>query len=165
MLRNEKIMLAYTLAADEHVMAPDEEPKDGDGHAGGGDEAVAEDALARKGRDHLADHAHCRQHHDVHCRVRIKPEVLEQNRIAAQCRVEDADAEGRSSAINDRAMATTGVPRMKIMLVAYCAQMNSGKRNQVSPGARIVWMVTMKFSPVKMEEKPATKMPAIVGMT
>ena len=34
---------------------------------------------------------------------------------------------------------------------------NSGIRNQVRPGARIRWMVTMKLRPVKMEENPATK--------
>ena len=39
-------------------------------------------------------------------------------------------------------------------LVAYSDQMNSGSRNQVSPGARSVWVVTMKFSPVRMEPKP-----------
>ena len=27
------------------------------------------------------------------------------------------------------------------------------------PGARILWMVTMKLSPVRIEENPATKMP------
>ena len=32
-------------------------------------------------------------------------------------------------------------------------------RNQVSPGARILWTVTMKLSPVRIEEKPAMKMP------
>ena len=37
------------------------------------------------------------------------------------------------------------------------AQMNSGSRLQVRPGARMRWMVTMKFSPVKIEEKPAMK--------
>ncbi len=31
------------------------------------------------------------------------------------------------------------------------------------PGARMRWMVTMKFSPVKMELKPATKMPSAGG--
>ena len=32
-------------------------------------------------------------------------------------------------------------------------------RNQVIPGARIVWMVTMKLSPVRIEENPVTKIP------
>ena len=32
--------------------------------------------------------------------------------------------------------------------------MNSGKRNQVIPGARIVCIVTMKFSPVRIDAKP-----------
>ena len=27
------------------------------------------------------------------------------------------------------------------------------------------WMVTMKFSPVRIDEKPAMKMPMIAGMT
>ena len=27
------------------------------------------------------------------------------------------------------------------------------------PGARILWMVTMKLSPVRIDEKPATKIP------
>ena len=56
-------------------------------------------------------------------------------------------------------IAITGVPRMKITLVAYIAQMNSGSRNQVIPGARILWIVTMKFSPVRIEEKPVMKTP------
>ena len=37
--------------------------------------------------------------------------------------------------------------------------MNSGRRNQVRPGARMRWMVTTKFRPVRMDEKPAMKMP------
>ena len=37
--------------------------------------------------------------------------------------------------------------------------MNSGRRNQVMPGQRILWIVTMKFRPVRIELKPAMKMP------
>ena len=33
------------------------------------------------------------------------------------------------------------------------------------PGARMRWMVTMKFRPVRMEEKPAMKMPRPVAIT
>ena len=33
------------------------------------------------------------------------------------------------------------------------------------PGARILWIVTMKFSPVRIDEKPVMKMPIAVGMT
>jgi hypothetical protein len=43
--------------------------------------------------------------------------------------------------------------------------MNSGRRSQVSPGACIIWTVTMKFRPVRIEEKPAMKTPTIVGTT
>ncbi len=43
--------------------------------------------------------------------------------------------------------------------------MKSGSRNQVSPGARILWMVTMKFRPVMIDEKPAMNTPAAIAMT
>ena len=43
--------------------------------------------------------------------------------------------------------------------MAYSDQMNSGSRYQVMPGARRRWMVTMKFRPVAIEEKPAMKTP------
>ena len=43
--------------------------------------------------------------------------------------------------------------------------MNSGMRNHVMPGARIRWIVTMKFRPVRIDEKPVMKMPSAVGMT
>ena len=33
------------------------------------------------------------------------------------------------------------------------------------PGARIRWMVTMKLRPVRIDEKPAMKMPSAVGTT
>jgi hypothetical protein len=50
-------------------------------------------------------------------------------------------------------------------LVAYIAQMNSGKRNQVIPGARMRWMVTMKFKPVRIPENPLMKIPSAAGVT
>ena len=37
--------------------------------------------------------------------------------------------------------------------------MNSGSRNQVMPGARMRWIVTMKLRPVRIDEKPVMKMP------
>jgi hypothetical protein len=45
------------------------------------------------------------------------------------------------------------------------AQTNSGNRNQVIPGQRILWTVTMKFKPVRIDEKPVMKMPTAVAMT
>ena len=33
------------------------------------------------------------------------------------------------------------------------------------PGARIRWIVTMKFSPVRMEENPAMKIPIAAAIT
>ena len=99
-LRNEKIIAGVDrLAADEHVVAPDQEAEDGDREAREGDELVAEDRLAREAAIDLADHAHRRQDHDVDGRVGVEPEqVLEQHRVAAERRVEDADvAAARSS--------------------------------------------------------------------
>ena len=43
--------------------------------------------------------------------------------------------------------------------------MNSGRRSHVIPGARIVWIVTMKFRPVKIDEKPAMNAPTAVSTT
>ena len=54
-------------------------------------------------------------------------------------------------------MAITGVPRTIIRLVAYIPHTNNGILNQVIPGALILWIVTMKFRPVNIDEKPAIK--------
>ena len=35
--------------------------------------------------------------------------------------------------------------------------MNRGNRDQVMPGARMRWMVTTKFNPVRIDEKPVIK--------
>jgi hypothetical protein len=76
------------------VVAPDQEADHGDAEDRIGHEAVAEHRTAREARDDLAGHAHRRQHHDVDRRVRVEPEqVLEQQRVAAQRRVEDPDLE------------------------------------------------------------------------
>jgi hypothetical protein len=52
-----------------------------------------------------------------------------------------------------------------MMLAAYWAQMKSGSRNQVSPGALILWIVTMKLRPVRIEENPVIKAPTPVAIT
>ena len=76
-------------------MAPDEEADDRDRQRRERDERVAEDVLAGERRDDLADHAHRRQDHDVDGRVRVEPEqVLEQHRVAAERRIEDAEVQG-----------------------------------------------------------------------
>ncbi len=46
-----------------------------------------------------------------------------------------------------------------------CAQQKSGSASSVMPGARIVWIVTMKFRPVRIDEKPEMKMPTAVTTT
>ena len=62
-------------------------------------------------------------------------------------------------------IAMTGVPGSARGSSAYSAQTKSGSRNHVIPGARIRWMVTMKFSPVRIDEKPVMKMPMPVSIT
>ncbi len=44
-------------------------------------------------------------------------------------------------------------------------QTNIGNRHQYMPGARMRWTVTMKFRPVKMDEKPAITIPTSAGTT
>ena len=59
------------------------------------------------------------QDHDVHGRVRVEPEhVLEQDRVAAERGVEDADAETRSTPSSRIVIAITGVASTWIRLVA-----------------------------------------------
>ena len=62
-------------------------------------------------------------------------------------------------------IASTGVASTITRLVAYIAQTNSGSRNQVMPGARSMWVVAMKLTPVAIEENPTTNTPAAAAMT
>ena len=52
-----------------------------------------------------------------------------------------------------------------IKLVAYSDQQNSGRRIHVIPGARILWIVMMKFSPVRIDEKPEMNTPMAMAKT
>ena len=59
------------------------------------------------------------QNHDVDGGMRVEPEqVLEQQRVAAQRRIEDAEMEGRSKTTSTSVIAITGVPSTMMMLVA-----------------------------------------------
>ena len=142
-------------------MPPDQEADQRDGHAAHGDEPVAEDVAAAERRDHLADDAHGRQDHDVHGRMGVEPEeVLEEDRVAADStdrRMPKLNSRSRIS--SSSVMPSTGVARIWMIAVAYSAQRNSGMRNQVMPGGRSLWIVTMKLIPVKMELKPRMKRP------
>jgi hypothetical protein len=42
---------------------------------------------------------------------------------------------------------------------------NNGILNQSIPGARMRWMVVMKFNPVRMDENPRMNAAASAGMT
>src|SRR5947207_13009246 len=73
-------------------MSPNEKSQHGDREAGKRDKLITKYILAREVRNQLADHTHGREDHDVDRRMRVKQEqMLEQDRIAAGCRIEDAD--------------------------------------------------------------------------
>ena len=71
----------------------------------------------------------------------------------------------RSIISSTSVMARTGVASMITMLVAYIDQTNSGRRNHVRPGARMRCVVTMKFRPVRIDEKPVMNAPSVVAKT
>ena len=62
-------------------------------------------------------------------------------------------------------IASTGVAMIWIRAVAYKAQANSGRRPQVMPLGRNLWIVTMKFRPVRIELKPRRKTPMATQIT
>ena len=67
-----------------HVVRPDHEADHADRDHGVGHAEIAEDRLAREGRDDLADDAEGRQNHDVDFGMAEEPEqVLEEDRVAA----------------------------------------------------------------------------------
>src|SRR5947208_1229938 len=75
-------------------MSPDQEAEDRDGEAGARDEAVPERAPAGIGRNELALDAHARKDHDVDRGMRIEPEeMLKEERISSQCRIEESHLE------------------------------------------------------------------------
>ena len=92
--------------------------------------------------------------------------MLEQDRVAPQRRVEDADVQQpldghqRDGDGQHRRAQHHGSGWSRT-----CAQTNSGSRNQVIPGARILWIVTMKFSPVRIDEKPVMNTAIAAGTT
>jgi hypothetical protein len=64
--RNEKISAEYgEMPATNRWCAHTRKAEHRDREAGEGDERVAEHVLAREAGDHLADHTHRRQDHDV----------------------------------------------------------------------------------------------------
>ena len=78
----------------EHVMGPDAQADEGDGHRRRGHELVAEQHLAREDGNHFRDHAEHRQDQDVDLGMAEEPEqVLPQIRRAAVGHVEEMGAE------------------------------------------------------------------------
>ena len=58
-----------------------------------------------------------------------------------------------------------GVASTWIQAVAYSPQPKSGMRSQPMPLARSRWMVTMKLTPVRMDENPRMNTPATAADT
>src|SRR5258708_19779544 len=76
------------------MVSPNQEAENRDGDRRERYEAVAEDAFAREARNDLSDDAHRRQDHDVDGGMGIEPEqMLEQDRIASEFGVEDAEVQ------------------------------------------------------------------------
>ena len=74
------------------MVRPDQEAEDRDRNGRKSDETITEDALAREAGNNFGYNAHRRQNHDVDGRMRIEPEqMLEQERIAAEFGIEDAE--------------------------------------------------------------------------
>ena len=77
-----------------HVVGPHDEADEADGDHGVDHAEIAEDRLAREGRDDVADDAEARQDQDVDFGVTEEPEqVLEQDRVAAAVGLEEGGAE------------------------------------------------------------------------
>ncbi len=122
--------------------------------------------LAREGRDHFTDDRHRRQDHDVHGRMRIEPEqVLEQDRIAAEGRIEDTDTRNALEDQQQQGDRQHGRRQDDDQRVAYIAPDEQRHPNHVMPGARILWIVTMKLIAVNIDEKPTITPPSTVPIT
>ena len=75
--------------------------------------------LREKTGNDVGDHAHGRQDHDVDRRVGVDPEqVLEQDRVAALRRIEEADAEDALDDDQQQGDARIGVARIWTQAVA-----------------------------------------------
>src|SRR3990172_3093320 len=74
----------WRLPGDKEMMSPYYNANRGDGDTRPRHGLVSEDCLPAERGDKLAHDTHSRQHHDVNCGMRIKPEkMLEQHRVAA----------------------------------------------------------------------------------
>jgi hypothetical protein len=62
-------------------------------------------------------------------------------------------------------IASTGVASTCMIEVAYSAQILRGSLPQEIPGARSLWIVVMKFVPVRIEENPRINTPKVTQIT
>ena len=117
------------------MVRPDHEADDADGDHRVGHAEIAEDRLAREGRDDLADDAEARQDEDVDFGMAEEPEqVLEQDRIAAAGIEEACVPKLRSVSSMVMAPPSTGSDSSSRKAVTSTDQTNSGMRCSVMPG-------------------------------
>ena len=130
----------------EHVVRPDEHREERDADGRERDRLVAEDRLAREDRDDLRDHPEDGQHHDVDLGVPEEPEhVLVEHDAPALRGDEEMRADGRSSSSSVTAAEIAGSATSSRIAYVSIAQTKSGMRIHVMPGARMLWIVTMKL--------------------
>ena len=77
-----------------HVVGPDDEAHNANGHHGVGHAEITEDRLLGEGGDDVADDAEARQNQDVDFRMAEEPEqMLEQDRVTTGCGFKERGAE------------------------------------------------------------------------
>src|SRR5512146_2774797 len=75
-------------------MGPDKKAEHRYGNRGKRDSCITENTLAAETGNHFRDNTHAGKDHYVHCRMRVEPEqVLEEKRISAFGRVKHANSE------------------------------------------------------------------------
>jgi len=99
------------LAADEHVVSPNQESENRNGEAGHSDHLYPKIRFRVDAATSSLIHSQAGKNHDIDGRMRVEPEkVLEQHGISAQVRIEDADVTLFPARPTVGSTATTGVP-------------------------------------------------------
>ena len=87
-------LTGYRHPHGKHMVGPDDKREEGDRSGSVDHRGIAEQRLARKGRNDRRGNTEGRQDHNIHFRVAKEPEhVLEQHRITAASRAKEAGAE------------------------------------------------------------------------
>ncbi len=117
---------------------------------------VGEQRLAGEVREDLQRHAEAGQHEDVHGGVGVEPEdVLVKQRVAAGGRIEER---GAGDAVQRHHQHGRGEHLREGQRDAGRGERSTTRRSacasSVMPGARMKTIVTRKFRPPRMDERP-----------